>query len=175
MCRCVPSRCFTVTARASPDLAFVRAHCSPVRLALRHAPRQFAGILHANSAACPSPVERERVAQPGEGQGGKQSMPSCSQGKINWLALLETIIDAPPSTGVKSAVHCRPHSRMKHLSKILLWQIPQIYFRAFCGVGGALICLTSLYWAFSGVGRHALGLLIFGAVGLCGALRRNAP
>jgi hypothetical protein len=64
---------------------------------------------------------------------------------------------------------------MKRLSKIFLWQIPQTYFRAFCGVGGGLLLLAALYLGFSGHGRSALMFLLLGAVGLSGALRRKAP
>jgi predicted membrane protein len=64
---------------------------------------------------------------------------------------------------------------MKYLSKILLWQIPQIYFRAFCGVGGGLILLAALYLGFSGHGRSALMFLLLGVASLSGALRRKAP
>jgi hypothetical protein len=56
-----------------------------------------------------------------------------------------------------------------------LWQIPQIYFRAFCGVGGSLFFLAALYLGFSGHGHSALMFLLFGVVGLAGALRRKAP
>jgi len=64
---------------------------------------------------------------------------------------------------------------MKHLSRILLWQIPKLYVRAFCGVVGGLIFLAGLGLAFSGYGRSALPFLLFGAVGLLGARRRKAP
>ena len=64
---------------------------------------------------------------------------------------------------------------MKHLSKILLWQIPQIHLRAFCGVGGGLLLLAALYLGFSGYGQSALMFLLLGVVGLSGALRRKAP
>ena len=64
---------------------------------------------------------------------------------------------------------------MKHLSKILLWQIPQIYFRAFCGVAGGLILLAALYLGFSGHARSALMFLLLGVASLSGALRRKAP
>ena len=62
---------------------------------------------------------------------------------------------------------------MKHLSKILLWQIPQRYFRVFCGVGGGLLFLAALYLGFSGHGQSALMFLLLGAVGLSGALGRK--
>jgi hypothetical protein len=64
---------------------------------------------------------------------------------------------------------------MKHLSKILLWQIPQIYYRAFCGVGGGLLLLAAIYLAFSSHYQSALMFLLLGIVGLSGALRRKAP
>jgi hypothetical protein len=64
---------------------------------------------------------------------------------------------------------------MKHISKILLWQIQQIYFRAFCGVGGGLLLLAALYLGFSGHSQSALMFLLLGAVGLSGAFRRKAP
>ncbi len=64
---------------------------------------------------------------------------------------------------------------MKHLSKILLWQIPQRYVRAFYGVGGGLFFLAALYLAFSGHGQSALMFLLLGVVGLSGALRGKAP
>ena len=60
MCRCVLSRCFTVTLRAFRT-SRSSGHWRPVR----HAPRQFAGILHANSAAPPhmQPGEVARFAR----------------------------------------------------------------------------------------------------------------
>jgi hypothetical protein len=64
---------------------------------------------------------------------------------------------------------------MKHLFRILLWQIPQVYVRAFCGVCGGLLFLAALYLALSGQDQPALMFLLLGAVGLSGALRRKAP
>jgi hypothetical protein len=78
MCRCVQSRCFTVTLIAARRKHTPRRH-APALVAWQSS-RQFAGILHANSAAPP-------LMQPGE---------------VNWLAALETNLDTLASAGVKS-------------------------------------------------------------------------
>jgi hypothetical protein len=84
--------------------------------------------------------------------------------------------ESQPPVGVAQLLWIvRPHSSIKNLSKILLWQIPQRYFRAFCGVGGGLFFLAAFYLGFSGHGQSALIFLLFGTVGLSGALRRKAP
>ena len=76
MWRCVHSRCFAVTLIAARRKNTRRRH-APALVAWQSS-RQFAGILHANSAAPP-------LMQPGE---------------INWLAALETILDTQTSIAI---------------------------------------------------------------------------